>query len=53
MTLVGLGPGLEQRGWGHGSYCWVKVRGPGRRGDHYAVQYPIILFSYLRFPLLH
>ena len=24
-ALVGLGPGLGQRAWGHGPYCWIEV----------------------------
>ena len=37
-ALVGLGPGLRQRGWGHGLYHWVEVQGSSRPRDHYAVQ---------------
>ena len=38
MALMGLGPGLEQRGWGHRPYRWVKVQGPRRPGDPYTIQ---------------
>ena len=37
MALVGLGPGLGQRGWGYRQYFWVKGQGPSRPGDPYAV----------------
>lgn len=38
MALEGLGPGVEQRGWGYDPYRWVEVRGPSGLGDPYAVQ---------------
>ena len=38
MALVGLGPDLEQRGWGHGSYHWVEDHGLSNSGGPYAVQ---------------
>ena len=37
MTLVGLGPALGQRGWGHGPYRWVEVQGPSGPSDPCAV----------------
>ena len=37
-ALVGLGPGLGQRAWDHGPYCWIEFQGSSRPGDHYAVQ---------------
>ena len=41
IALVGLGPSLGQRGWGHGPYRWVEVQGLSRPGDFYAVQLQI------------
>jgi len=38
MALVGLGPGLGQRGWGHGPYHWVEDQGSSNPGDPYAIQ---------------
>ena len=37
MALVGLGPGLKQRGGGHRPYRWVEVQGPSSPGDPHAV----------------
>ena len=38
MAVVGLGPGVRLRGWGHGSCRWVEVQDSSGLGDPYAVQ---------------
>jgi len=38
VAVVGLGPGVRLRGWGHGSCRWVEVQDSSGLGDPYAVQ---------------
>lgn len=53
MALVGLGLGLGQKGWGHGPYRWVKVQGPSRPGDPYAIQLYLNFFFFLVKRIMH
>ena len=43
----GLRAWPRTKGWGHGPYRWVKVQGPSRPGDPYAIQLYLIFFFFL------